>query len=72
MECIIKEVIVMRELRRLNSYLEKCSSIRSAVKAENRRIENKTLEKYLPKIMIRMFGEVNPYKRNDGWPFVWH
>lgn len=58
--------------RRLNRYIEKCPNIKSAVRAENRRIENKTLEKYLARLMARMYGEINPYKRNDGYPFIWH
>lgn len=68
----MKEVRGFREFRRLNNYVEKCSNIRSATRHENERIENKVLEKYLSKMMVRMFGEVTPYKRNDGWPFVWH
>lgn len=47
-------------------------STREAIKEQNRREENKILEKYLGKCMNRMFGDVNPYKRNEGYPFVWH
>lgn len=60
--------------RRLNKYVDnnKCPTIRVAIKAENRRLENKNVEKYLSKCFWRMFGDVNPYKRNEGYPFVWH
>lgn len=68
----MKEFRGMRESRRLNIYIEKCPNMRSATKAENKKIENKILEKYLSIMVVRMFGEVNPYKRNEGWPFVWH
>lgn len=61
-------------MRRLNKYInnKKCPSIKVAIKAENRREQNRTLEKYLAKCFWRMFGDVNPYERNEGYPFVWH
>lgn len=59
-------------MRRSNKYIEKCPNIRKAIKAENKRMENKTLEKNLEKCFKRMFGDVCPVKRNTGYPFVWH
>ncbi len=47
-------------------------NIREAIRIENHRIEQRNIEKYLERWMTRMFGDVNPYKRNEGWPFVWH
>jgi hypothetical protein len=47
-------------------------SIREAVRNENRRIEKDAVEKNLDRCMNRMFGDVNPYKRNEDYPFVWH
>lgn len=47
-------------------------NIKDAIRSENKRIEERNVEKYLCKCMQRMFGDVSPYERNDGWPFVWH
>lgn len=63
-------------MKRLNRFLlcrkQYELGIKDAVRLENKRIENDTVEKYLAKCMQRMFGDVDPYKRNEGWPFVWH
>lgn len=57
--------------RRQNEYIGKCP-IRKAIKAENKKLQNKNIERYLCKCITRMFGEVNPYQRNTGYPFIWH
>lgn len=47
-------------------------SVKDAVRFENKRLETKMIEKNLAKCMNRMFGDISPYKRNEGYPFVWH
>lgn len=66
----------MREMRRLNKCIDHKDeyglTVRSAIKAENRRLEKKMIEKNLARCFKRMFGEVCPVKRNTGYPFEWH
>lgn len=47
-------------------------TVKDAIKLENKRIEQRNVEKYLAKCMNRMFGDVSPVQRNTGYPFIWH
>lgn len=56
--------------RRKNEYVGKCES-RKATRAESKKMEQIVVERYLKYCMERMYGQINPYKRNSG-PNVWH
>lgn len=63
-------------MRRFNKCLihkeEYGLNTKDAIKEQNKKLQKKKVEKYLSKCLERMFGQINPYKRNEDYPFVWH
>jgi hypothetical protein len=56
---------------RYNEFVEKML-IKEAVRAENKKIQEGVIKKYLSDCFERMYGEINPYNRNSYRKNIWH